>query len=386
MAAPTGDYTHHPGKQYFTEDATFDGDATFASAPLLALATAVELTIAAGVVAKTASKSHFTIDTAADAASDDLDDITGGTAGDIIYVHPASAARTVVLKHAVGADKIACPGARDITLAESTDWAQLAYDGTQWVVLTSSTLATAGDDVGSALASTANGLGASLVGFEDAADDYTATDVEAALAEVKLIADAATVAATLALTTNGNGASLVGFEDSATAYTATDVEAALAEVKVIADAATPAADLALTTNGNGASLVGVEDADGLLQAADVEAALAELAKGLPIELADPGDGVAIPVTRSASIGITTAASETNTLAIPTFVGQRLILYVDTYAVGDRVVTVAAAVNVANNNTLTFGAVSEAIELVGVKVGGALVWQVGWNDGVGLTTV
>jgi hypothetical protein len=146
------------------------------------------------------------------------------------------------------------------------------------------------------------------------------------------------------------------------------------------------AKLANITTGEGASLIGVEDAASLLAAANVEDALAELAKYVPIELADPGDGVAIPVTRSATIGFVTAAAETNTLAIPTFIGQRLRLYVDTYAVGDRVVTVAAPVNVANNNTLTFGAVSEYIELVAVKVGGALVWQVLANDGVGLTTV
>lgn len=101
------------------------------------------------------------------------------------------------------------------------------------------------------------------------------------------------------------------------------------------------------------------------------------------EVADPGDGQAIPVTKSAVIGITTAGAETNTLAIPTFVGQRLVLYCDTY-VGDRVVTVAAPFNVANNTILTFGAASEACELVAVKVGGSLVWQLGWNDGVGLS--
>lgn len=41
------------------------------------------------------------------------------------------------------------------------------------------------------LASTANALGASLIGIEDAATLYAATDVEAALAEVKALADAA---------------------------------------------------------------------------------------------------------------------------------------------------------------------------------------------------
>jgi len=105
----------------------------------------------------------------------------------------------------------------------------------------------------------------------------------------------------------------------------------------------------------------------------------------PDVIADPGDGGAIPVDESGSCAMTSAGAETRTMAIPTFEGQRITLFCDTY-VGDIVVTTSAACNVANNNTLTFGAVSEALELVGVTVGGALVWQIGWNDGVGLTTV
>ncbi len=103
----------------------------------------------------------------------------------------------------------------------------------------------------------------------------------------------------------------------------------------------------------------------------------------PTVHADPGNGGAIPVTSSGVCGLTSAGAETRTLAIPVFKGQRLTLYCDTY-VGDIVVTVASAINVANNTIMTFGAASEAIELVGVSVGGTLCWQVGWNDGVGLT--
>ena len=71
------------------------------------------------------------------------------------------------------------------------------------------------------LASTANAKGASLIGLEDAAANFTATDVEAAIAEI--IAD-------LASTANALGASTVGVEDSAGNYTATEVEAVLAEI------------------------------------------------------------------------------------------------------------------------------------------------------------
>jgi hypothetical protein len=71
------------------------------------------------------------------------------------------------------------------------------------------------------LASTANAKGASLIGIEDAAANFTATDVEAALAEI--LSDLASVA-------NGLGGSLVGFEDAANKTTAATVEAALAEL------------------------------------------------------------------------------------------------------------------------------------------------------------
>jgi len=104
----------------------------------------------------------------------------------------------------------------------------------------------------------------------------------------------------------------------------------------------------------------------------------------PSELADPGTGVAIPVTRSATINIVTAAAETNTLANPTFVGQVLVLNMDTRAVGDRVVTAAAAINQAGNTIMTFGAARDCITLRGVKVAGALRWAVQGNDGVALS--
>lgn len=103
------------------------------------LGAATELTIAAGAVA--ATRSFHTIDTEADAGSDDLDDITGGAAGEMLLIRPADAARAVVLRHAVGANKIATLGARNISLAEVTDWALLVSDGTQWAVLAASTLA-----------------------------------------------------------------------------------------------------------------------------------------------------------------------------------------------------------------------------------------------------
>ena len=104
-------------------------------------------------------------------------------------------------------------------------------------------------------------------------------------------------------------------------------------------------------------------------------------------IADPGDGAAVPVTSSGVCALTSdTAAETRTLAIPTRVGQVLDLVMDVDGGGDIVVTVAAAVNVTGNNTLTLDNAGEHISLRGVQVGGALVWRVLANDGVALTTV
>ena len=188
------------------------------------------------------------------------------------------------------------------------------------------------------LASVSNAEGASLIGIQDAATIYAAANVEAALAEVKVIADAAStitdhgaltglgdddhphysLVVDLASISAGEGASLIGIQDSATIYAASTVEAALAEVKVIADAASTVTTfvgltdtppnftgagskavkvnsgataleyidldtlyrtqtvLSSESNAEGASLIGIEDALGIMVATEVEAALLEI--------------------------------------------------------------------------------------------------------------
>lgn len=109
------------------------------------------------------------------------------------------------------------------------------------------------------------------------------------------------------------------------------------------------------------------------------------AAGFGDVIADVGTGNAIPVThKHVSMPITTAGAETNTLAIPTQIGQTMSLWADTYSGGDRVITAASAINAANNTVMTFGVVSDAIELKAVSVGGTLAWQVVANDGVALS--
>jgi len=82
------------------------------------------------------------------------------------------------------------------------------------------------------------------------------------------LASAETLVADLASNTNALGASLIGIEDSAANFTATDVEGALAEVYT---------DFASTSNALGASLIGIEDSAGKIDAVNVETALAEIA-------------------------------------------------------------------------------------------------------------
>jgi len=105
--------------------------------PELIFDAASELTIATGAI--TVTQFAHTVDTEGDAASDDLDTINGGTAEEVIWLRPNNAARTVVVKHGTG--NILCPNGRDISLAEVTDYVQLYYDGSNWAVIASNTLA-----------------------------------------------------------------------------------------------------------------------------------------------------------------------------------------------------------------------------------------------------
>ena len=113
----------------------------------------------------------------------------------------------------------------------------------------------------------------------------------------------------------------------------------------------------------------------------------DVSKYISRAIDDPGDAGAIPVTASGVCALTTVegGGETRTLAIPAFVGQQLALTLDVDG-GDCVVTVAAAVNVTGNNTLTLDNAGETVALVGTQVAGALAWRIAANDGVGLSTV
>lgn len=91
-------------------------------------------------------------------------------------------------------------------------------------------------------------------------------------------------------------------------------------------------------------------------------------------------GTAIDVTRSHSIAITQNGAETNTLAIPTFRGQELELFVDTDTSGARVVTASQRINQAANTVITMTEVGDYILLRAITIAGALRWQVVSNEG------
>jgi len=100
---------------------------------------------------------------------------------------------------------------------------------------------TAQGDIDAHIADVTDAHDASAISVLDAGTLFVATNVEAALAEVKAIADGntddTTVDAHIADATAAHAASAISFADVAGDYTATDVEAALAEVRVVADAA-----------------------------------------------------------------------------------------------------------------------------------------------------
>lgn len=85
-----------------------------------------ELTISAGVI--TATGSFHTVDTEADAATDDLDTINGGSEGDRLILMAANSARTIVLKDGTG--NLALNA--DFPLDNGQDTLELVYAGTLW--------------------------------------------------------------------------------------------------------------------------------------------------------------------------------------------------------------------------------------------------------------
>jgi len=102
----------------------------------IALEGAEELTIAGNALYPGFTQSHHTIDTEGDEASDDLEQIFGGTEGQVVLIRPADGARVIVVKHNVG--NIWLPGAADISLDQADAYLMLVYSGVNWVAIAGS--------------------------------------------------------------------------------------------------------------------------------------------------------------------------------------------------------------------------------------------------------
>ena len=91
-----------------------------------------ELTISSGAV--TVTQNFHTVDTEADAASDNLDTINGGTDGMWLVFRQDNDGRDVTIRH--GEDNIVCPGENNIVLSTTADWVFGVYDADQtaWMI------------------------------------------------------------------------------------------------------------------------------------------------------------------------------------------------------------------------------------------------------------
>ncbi len=99
------------------------------TAQTLTIGDGSELTIASGVI--TVTGNYHTVDTESDGASDDLDTINGGVAGQILTITAADAARSVVLKDGTGNINCGAAGTPgDITIDEAENAVTLVYTGT----------------------------------------------------------------------------------------------------------------------------------------------------------------------------------------------------------------------------------------------------------------
>ena len=137
--------------------------------------------------------------------------------------------------------------------------------------------------------------------------------------------------------------------------------------------------LSSAVSGVGASFVGVADAGGYFTGTTLESVLAELGILTSKIITDPGNGGAIPVTRSGCVALVTTAAQTRTLAAPTFVNQQLCLYFKTDG-GDCVITVSGGIDLVSHTTITLTTVDDFVYLVGAYNGTALRWRLAATNG------
>lgn len=143
------------------------------------------------------------------------------------------------------------------------------------------------------IADTSAAHAASAISADSTALVGTGTDVQAVLEELDnaIVADETALANHLADTSDAHDASAISILDTANDFTATDVEGALAELQTAdeADEAALAAHLADTSAAHAASAVSVDSTTLVGTGTDVQAVLEELDNGIADHLADATD-------------------------------------------------------------------------------------------------
>lgn len=100
---------------------------------------------------------------------------------------------------------------------------------------------------------------------------------------------------------------------------------------------------------------------------------------------DPGDGAAITVTESGTCAMTSAGVETRTVADPSFIGQTLLLALDTDG-GTVTVTFASDITqTAGENVATFDDAGDYLYVKAITVGGTPKWRLIINGTGGALT-
>lgn len=130
IAAAGTDYTSPTGTESLTNKTITSPSGTFTD---FGVAGATLLTIATGAVTRT--QVYHRIDTQGSASTDDLDTISGGSAGKLLILRAENSARDVVLTNA---GNIVTPdGTTSITLGDTHPTVFMIYDGTlsKWIIV-----------------------------------------------------------------------------------------------------------------------------------------------------------------------------------------------------------------------------------------------------------
>ncbi len=257
-----------------------------------------------------------------------------------------------------------------ITLNSGTAWTAFAATGAGGALtITDTPTYFTTDTVDGAL----DAIGVQIGGDTDATFNFT---------EANVVADNDAVYAALekldlkfgdlASTAPGEGANGVAVEDAAAYYAGATVEAVLTALGVQIGGTSDVAYAFTAQNV-------VADNDAIYAA--IDKLDKEWGKRGGFAIADPGDGNPIPVTKSGLVALNIGAGvETNTLAIPTFIGQKLTIVSDVQGAGTRAITAASAINVATNTVMTFATLRQNVTLEAIQVGGVLAWEVVNNNG------